>query len=285
MGENKSICIIDGYNMIHRCRFEWGGGMATTPNKIIYNFFRTLRSTVSNGDYDLVYFVTEGRPSHRLQMDKNYKANRIATDLTDEEVEYWSLFHEQKRFIIDLIADYFPIVVANHPEYEGDDLVYSLIKNNHPLDDVEIISSDTDFIQILNEFPETVRLYNPISKAYRGNTSYDYVTWKAMVGDKSDNIPGVPRIGKKTATKILETPGELDRRKGDFNFNNAFNSSYELIKLSSMDGDFGSVVFSDSFLDSNEIRKSFNLMNFSFSNDDGSWAKYIETFYNLLEKK
>jgi len=281
MGVPSSVCIIDGYNMIHRCRFEWGGGLATTPNKVIYNFFRTLRSAIDSAEYDYVYFVTEGVPSHRLELDKNYKANRVSSSLTDEEVEYWAMFREQKRFIIDTISSHLPISVVNHPLYEGDDVIYSLIKHRHASDDVEIISSDTDFIQVLNEFPNNVKLYNPIGKVYRENTPYDYVSWKAMVGDRTDNVPGVPRIGKKTATKILTTPGELDERKSDLNFNNAFNNSYGLIKLSSIDDDLESISFSESVLDSRSMRESLEPLGFSFVSDDASWERYIETFFKL----
>ena len=284
MGVPKSICIIDGYNMIHRCRFEWGGGLATTPNKVIYNFFRTLRSTVASSSYDFVYFVTEGSPSHRLELDENYKANRVSSNLTDEELEYWSMFREQKKFIIDLISNFLPITVVNHPMYEGDDVIYSIIKHRHASDNVEIVSSDTDFIQILNEFPNSVRLYDPIRKVYRDNTPYDYVAWKAMVGDKTDNIPGVPRIGKKTATKILTTPGELDKRKNDLNFSSAFNNSYRLIKLSSIDDDLGSISFSESLLDSYAVRDYLEPMGFTFVSDDSSWDRYIETFFKLEKK-
>ena len=82
----------------------------------------------------------------------------------------------------------------------------------HLDDNTVILSSDTDFIQILNLYPDNVKLYNPISKSYRQNTDYDYVAWKAMVGDRADNIPGVKGIGKKTANKILSTEGELSKR-------------------------------------------------------------------------
>jgi len=168
--------------------------------------------------------------------------------------------------------------------YEGDDVIYSLVKHKHPRDDVEIVSSDTDFIQILNEFPDNVRLYNPIKKAYRDNTSYDYVAWKAMVGDKTDNIPGVPRIGKKTATKILTIPGELEKRKSDLNFNNAFNNSYSLIKLSSIDNDLESITFSKSLLNADAIRDLLVPMGFSFACEDSSWDRYIKTFFELEKK-
>ena len=233
---------------------------------------------------DFVYFVTEGSPSHRLELDENYKANRVSADLTEEELEYWSMFREQKDLIIKLVSEFLPITVVNHPMYEGDDVIYSIIKHRHADGDIEIVSSDTDFIQILNEFPDRVKLYDPIRKVYRENTPYDYVAWKAMVGDRTDNIPGVPRIGKKTATKILTTPGELGKRKSDLNFNNAFNNSYRLIKLSSIDDDLDSISFSESVLDSHAIRDCLEPMGFSFVSDKPSWERYIKTFFKLEKK-
>ena len=279
--ETMNILVLDGYNMIHRCRFNWGGGQAVGDNQIIYNFFRALRPLIDDESIDAAYFVTEGRPSHRLEIDPEYKANRVSDDLSEEEVSYWSSFHLQKEFIIDMLDRFFPITVVNHPEYEADDVIYHLAKIVHPDDSVKIVSSDTDFIQILNEYAGRVTLWNPVSKKYRENTSYDYVKWKAMVGDKADNISGISRIGKKTAEKILTTPGELDRRMEDLNFNLEFNKYYSLIKLADLSSEADSVSFSDNKVDWEYIRSSFNQLEFKFSFDDSAWEKYTSSFNHL----
>ena len=273
-----SVLVLDGYNMIHRCRFDWGqkGVTPLGESKVIYNFFRLLRSTVDSFPCNKVYFVIEGVPSHRLAIDTEYKANRVKKDLSPEEVEYWDSFSSQKNFIISLMKDCFPIEVVRHPMYEADDVIYTLIKSIHPDEDLVVVSSDTDFIQILNEFPDRVQVWNPLAKNYRENTPYDYVSWKSMVGDRTDNIQGVPRVGKKTASKILNSPGELASRLKDPDFKRSYDTSYELIKLKNVP--HSELCFSGSNTEWEVVKKSFNDLSFKFSFDETSWEEYQNTF-------
>ena len=268
--------------MIHRCRFDWGRSGPTDigETRVIYNFFRLLRSTIEEFPSTEVYFVTEGAPQHRLDIDPDYKANRIRVDQTDEEVVYWSSFNAQKEFIISILSTSFPVRVIRHPSYEADDMIYSIVRERSGDNDIVIVSSDTDFIQILNEFPDAVSLWNPLSKGYRETPDYDYVAWKAMVGDRTDNIPGVPRIGKKTATKILGSEGELGRRLGDPLFKKAYDKSYSLIKLEEVDR--AGVESSELLSDWDLIRTAFCDLNFKFAFDDNKWNKYKDSF-SLLE--
>ena len=175
-----------------------------------------------------------------------------------------------------MMGKYFPVTSMYHPDYECDDLVLHIVKTLHPSDDVLIISSDTDFIQILNDYPDTVRLYNPVASSYRQNTDYDYVAWKAMVGDKSDNIPGVKGIGKKTASKILSKDGELENRLKDSRFYNEYNISYDLIRL--MPVDTAGLEVSASRFNEEEVRISFKNMGFESMLKEPYYSKFISTF-------
>ena len=274
------ILIIDGYNMIHRCRFSWGGGTAIGDNQIAYNFFRTLKSAIAEFSPDIVYFPLDGKPKQRLEADPTYKANR-AIDTTDPEtVAYWNYFRSQKRLIIDSLTSDYPIRVLRHKDQECDDLIYYLVKYHHSNDNVVILSSDTDFIQVLNEYPDTVKLYNPISKKYRQNTEYDYVAWKAMVGDKADNISGVKGIGVKTAEKIMRKDGELDRRMKEDSFRVPFEKSYGLIKFIDLKDDEGNIIMSSSDLDMDSIESSFQIMNFESMLND----KYLESYEQVFNQ-
>ena len=75
-----------------------------------------------------------------------------------------------------------------------------------------------------------VKLWTPVKQHYREATDYDYVAWKSMVGDSSDNIKGVKGIGKVRAEKILKS-GSLDQNLLDKDFNSQFTHAYSLIKL------------------------------------------------------
>lgn len=276
----KNIMIIDAYNMIHRCRFQWGGGYATGDYQIVYNFLRSLRATVEQFEPDKIYFPLDGKPAARLKMYPAYKGTR-RTETTDPvEIAYWKSFKRQKGIIIEMMQSCFPAISMYHPNYECDDIVLHIIENIHPTDDVLIMSSDTDFIQILNDYPDTVRLYNPVSSSYRQNTDYDYVSWKAMVGDKSDNIPGVRGIGKKTASKILSLDGELENRMKDSRFYNEYNTSYDLIRL--MPVDTTELEVSTSEFNEDEVRTSFENMGFESMLKEPYYSRFISTFSDYI---
>jgi DNA polymerase-1 len=275
--------IIDAYNMIHRCRFQWGGGFAVGDNQIVFNFLRTLRATVEQFKPDKIYFPLDGRPTARLDMYPEYKGTRRVETTDPVEIAYWKSFKRQKNTIIEMMGKHFPVTSMYHPDYECDDLVLHIIETLHASDDVLILSSDTDFIQILNDYPDTVSLYNPISSSYRQNTDYDYVSWKAMVGDKSDNIPGVKGIGKKTASKILSKDGELENRLKDSRFYNEYNISYELIRL--MPVDTASLEVSTSEFNENEVRASFEAMGFESMLKEPYYGKFISTFSDTTNNK
>tara|TARA_Y100000287_G_C14195189_1_gene342338 strand:- start:418 stop:1263 length:846 start_codon:yes stop_codon:yes gene_type:complete len=278
----KNIMIIDAYNMIHRCRFQWGGGLADGEFQVVYNFLRTLRSTIDQFKPDKVYFPLDGKPSARLEVYPEYKGTRRQPLTDPAEIAYWNSFKRQKREIIDFVTTNLPVTSLFHPNYECDDLVLHIVDNYHPEDYSIIISSDTDFIQILNKYPETVQLYNPVSSAYRQNTEYDYVSWKAMVGDKSDNIPGVKGIGKKTASKILGTKGELAKRLEDSKFSSEYNASYDLIKLYPVDEE-GLELYEGTF-NEDIVRNEFERMEFSSMLKDTYFDKFKETFTDLLKR-
>jgi len=274
------ILVIDGYNMIHRCRFQWGGGDAEGEFQIVYNFFRIIKPLLLHFSPDKVYFTFDGSPVSRLRMFPEYKANRRRDD--PESADYWASFSRQKDIIYSLLRKDFPLTVVGHPDNEADDVIYFVVKNMHFDDDVVVVSSDTDFIQILNEFPNNVRLWNPIAKKYRENTDYDYVSWKAMVGDRADNIPGVSRIGKKTASKILNQPSELESRLLDESFRKAYELSYSLIKLADLSSVSSEIVFSDSSFNREKIIESFERMGFSSILDEPYGEEFFKVFEDLL---
>ncbi len=271
--------IIDAYNMIHRCRFQWGGGVALGDHQIVYNFLRSLKAIVEQFSPDKIYFPLDGKPTVRLNMYPEYKGTRRVPTVDPDEIAYWESFKRQKRIIIDLAKTCLPLTSYYHPDYECDDLVLHIVKNVHPDDNVLIVSSDTDFIQILNEFPLRAKLYNPVSSSYRQNTDYDYVSWKAMVGDKSDNIPGVKGIGKKTASKILSKEGELTRRLEDSKFFSEYNTSYELIRLMPVDQD--ELIRYDSNFDEPKVKTELERMGLRSLLKEEYYSKFVSIFNNV----
>ena len=218
------VLLLDGYNLLYRAR----SGFMKGDNPIIFNFFRSLRPLIEKFNPDVAYFVLEGKPKARLAQDKNYKAQRVYHDRDD--------FNRQRNEIIRIMTEKFPITVARHEDYECDDVIMNLATIRHSKDACVIVSSDTDFIQVLQN-DCNIRLYNPIRKKFIEAPEFDYVSWKALRGDSADNIPGFPGIGDKTADKLMKNPVLLKEFLEKSSNQEKFNHNVSLIRVHDMKDD------------------------------------------------
>ena len=76
----KNILLLDGYNLIYRARYS---GMNKGNHSTVFNFFRGIRPLVEKFNPDIAYFVLEGTPVQRLNLDPNYKGQRVYNDKDD----------------------------------------------------------------------------------------------------------------------------------------------------------------------------------------------------------
>lgn len=255
--------IIDAFNMIHRARFGQSGN-----DGITYTFFRSLRSEVEKHKPDQVFLVLEGRPVRRLMENSEYKANR--TQILDEG------FHRQKKDVINLCKQ-LPIITIKHPQHECDDVVAYIAKSLLPNDDHVICSSDTDFIQLLDE-TQRIKLWNPIKKSFV-QAQPNYVVWKALRGDKADNIPGVKGVGDATATKLSNDSVKFEEFfKNHPEKKNDFDSSYRQILFEEIDPK--NIQIEKNAYDPSRLMEEFKSRNFN-SIVDKSWSKWDATWKNL----
>jgi len=219
------VLILDGHNLIHRARAGYHNG----DHSITYMFFRSLRPIIEKFDPDKVYFVLEGTPKKRIEMDSDYKANRQI----DESDPKWSVmqdFFRQKDECVDLLCKAFPFSIVRHPDFEADDIIAHYARL-HKEDDVVIASGDSDFIQLLTDENPQIRLYHPIKKDFVQPPDYDYLEWKAIRGDATDNIPGIPRHGDKTAEKIMRNPELFEQKLADPEWEEHFLRNLSLIRI------------------------------------------------------
>lgn len=274
------ILVIDGYNFIHRAR----SGFQLGQYHIVFNFFRNLRSLVDQFKPSRVYFTLEGCPTSRLESLSTYKANR-AIDTTDHaKVAAFEDFNRQKKIIVDLLSDKFPISVVKHPDLEADDLIYNLINRSTTAIPWTVVSNDSDFTQLLNQFNH-VQVYNPMKKTFVDRTEYDYVTWKALRGDSSDNIPGIEGVGNKKAEKLARDEnlfrqfftgdqGEIRRAQ--------WNNNYNLIHFIQLtDEKLMSMWCSSPVKDWEYVKMKFKELEFNSLIADKAWTKYMLTFDGL----
>jgi len=261
-------------NFLHRSRTGWTAG----PAPVVFNFFRNIRALVEKLDISRLYFVLEGHPQARHDILPQYKANRIVEAGTKEHDEMVKFFSQVDE-IVGLLAGSFPFSVVRHPHHECDDTIYNLIKRGTRAVKWTVVSNDSDFTQLLDEF-EGVSIYNPMKKAYVEQAPADYVTWKALRGDPTDNIPKIITDG--AATALMDDPDALKEFFNDPANKEAFRKNYSLIKFTTWsDEEAHGMTSSQPTKDWAPVRSTFEKYGFKSLLKDEAWGKFTATFDHL----
>tara|TARA_Y100000593_G_C4313750_1_gene339739 strand:- start:1034 stop:1840 length:807 start_codon:yes stop_codon:yes gene_type:complete len=260
------VLFLDAYNLIYRAR----SGFTKGEYPVIYNFFRGLRPIIEKFSPDRVYFVLEGNPKFRNEISEgNYKSNRKSAG---------DSFHRQKASIINIVSSMMPFHTIKHPDLECDDTIATMAyTHSNKGDECTIVSSDSDFIQLLNL--GNIQLYNPVKKIYIETPEYDYVTWKALRGDATDNIKGIPGCGDKTAMKLVT--GDPENLKKYLNENNRieiFEKNVNLIRLVNFSNDLNMLEYRRSNLNETELYDTFYKLGFESMIKEKTWNNFIKTF-------
>ncbi|MCO5205833.1 MAG: DNA polymerase I [Anaerolineae bacterium] len=211
------LVLIDGHALAYRQFYALPLEAFTTqdgePTNATYGFTRTVLDLMMSDDppkYLAVSFDV-GR-TFRDDMFTDYKGTR--EKMPDE----LALQIERIRQVIRTMN----IPVLELDGYEADDVLGTIAKQAKPLGvPVHIITGDRDLLQLVDDntvvelppsrYQRQPRIYTPalVVEEYEMQPR-QIIDWKALEGDKSDNIPGVAGIGKKTAVKLLEEYGDLD---------------------------------------------------------------------------
>ena len=155
--------------------------------------------------YGDVIYISEGRGSldWRRNIFPDYKGNRKHDDV-------YQIFKNHINDVKELIG-YFPCKMIEVQGAEADDVIYSLAKHfSDAGEEVMVVSSDKDMVQLLN-ISDKIKVYSPVSKEFR-TPNKNIILEKAIVGDRSDNIPGIPRIGIKTFEKAMNDKSVWDAK-------------------------------------------------------------------------
>lgn len=281
------ILFIDGMNFLHRAR----SGFMAGDNPVVFNSFRNLRALIGIHTPDKVYFVLEGHPQQRIDILPSYKANRIIESVGDRETPNPELekklvdresFYRQVNLVLELLQNNFPIHVVKHPDYECDDTIHNLIKMQSSDTECVVASNDSDFTQLLNEY-DNVQVYNPMLKSYVEKPDFDYVVWKSLRGDGSDNIKGIPGVGDKTAIKIINDPDKLMKLFENAENKKQFNENYSLIKFIDFVGDeYEKLICSTPAKNWDVVFDTFEKWDFKSLTKEKSWEKFKSTFNELI---
>lgn len=210
------LMLIDGHSMAFRAfyalpaeNFSTSGGQATNA---VYGFLSMLSSLlVEEKPTHVAVAFDVGRQTFRTEMFPEYKAQREAAPPE---------FKGQVE-IIKEVLETLGITTLEKENFEADDIIATLATVAGPLGfDTYIVTGDRDSFQLVNESTTVLYPMRGVSVLHRftpeaveekyGLTPVQYPDFAALRGDPSDNLPNIPGVGEKTATKWIVQYGNLD---------------------------------------------------------------------------
>ena len=216
---SKKILLIDGNSMANRAFYATMGRMMKTPTGIstnaVYGFFQIMFKTIEEEKPDKIIVAFDISSSEkRTKIFNEYKAgrNKAPEDLT---IHF--------PIIIELLKT-MNIPIVQKDGIEADDILGAIAKKEGKKGNkIIILTGDRDYFQLVDinvniRYPKTIMgkteyiIYDnyKINEEY-GLTPEKLIEVKALMGDASDNIPGVKGIGEKTALKLIIQFGSLEK--------------------------------------------------------------------------
>ena len=212
---SKKIAVIDGNSLMHRAYHAVQTPMTAkdgTPTNAVFGFLSMLCKFIEIAEPDAVVCAFDaGKPVHRIKALEQYKAQRPPMD---EELRV------QFPVMEELLAA-MAIPVVKVPGWEGDDILGTIAARDEALGfETLLVTGDKDAYQLAGELTRIVTTKKGITditvngpaevEERYGVTPAQFIDYLGLMGDSSDNIPGVPGIGPKTATKLLQAYGSME---------------------------------------------------------------------------
>ena len=206
--------LVDGNHLASRCRFSKVAQLATSdgrPSGIIYGFLQGLNyaaKMLKVAPENVIVVWDGGRSQSRMNLYPEYKRRK---ELTQEKKDELSVYYSQ----IDSLREVLPGLGVRDVRVlgtEADDVISIL--SNFDSRPVTVFSGDKDFHQLVSD---RVSIFDPkkdlvtkkdILEKWGVKRATDILLLRALVGDTSDNIPGVPSIGEKRARMIVNRNGD-----------------------------------------------------------------------------
>ncbi|MFO7279352.1 MAG: DNA polymerase I [Thermoanaerobacterales bacterium] len=210
------LLLIDGNSLTYRAFFALPTDLATASGQVtnaVFGFTSMLINLMrDHGHRRMAVAFDRPEPTFRHERVESYKANReAAPDILRQQV---GLVRE--------VVETLGITVLELPGYEADDIIATLATQARDAGmDVIVVTGDRDVYQLVED-PHVKVLYN--RRGVSDYVLYDeagieertgvpprlYLPYAALRGDPSDNLPGVPGVGEKTAARLVNTYGSLD---------------------------------------------------------------------------
>ncbi|HDQ73763.1 MAG TPA: DNA polymerase I [Chloroflexi bacterium] len=213
--QEKKLVLIDGHALAYRAFHALPEDLKTSAGELtnaVYGFTSMLLNVLQEEHPTHVAVTFDKGPTFRHEMYDEYKAHRAK--MPDELRAQMDRVREVVKTL--------DIPIYEQEGYEADDLLGTLARQaGEQGAETLIVTGDMDLLQLVDEhtrvltsrwrFSDTV-IYDVdgVKDRYDGLTPEQLVDYKALMGDKSDNIPGVRGVGEKTATKLLKKYETLD---------------------------------------------------------------------------
>jgi len=199
------VLIIDGNNLVHRV--FWVSKNQKDFNKYfhVYLFLASVKSYIQEHSPNVTFCVWDEKkvytPNPRKELYPQYKLTRNTENAKN--------VHSQNSVIVGALKTL--NIQSIYPQkYEADDVIAILHNIYKAKASIKIITADKDMCQLIDS---KTTVYDPVRKTLftednfavtLGVTKEDFIFKKAILGDKSDNIEGVPGIGAKKLEKVLK---------------------------------------------------------------------------------
>jgi DNA polymerase I len=215
----KRLFLLDGHSLSYRAFFALPTSLATTTGQVtnaVYGFTSMLIKLLAEEKPDLVAVAFDvGAPTVRLERYAEYKAGR--PEAPDE-------FRQQLGLIVEVLET-LRIPVIGIEGHEADDAIATLaIRAVEQGIETVIVTADRDFFQLVRpgitvmfnvKGISDIRRYDVDAVTERfGLPPEKYLDYVALKGDASDNIPGVPGVGEKTASRLVQEFGSIEELLG-----------------------------------------------------------------------
>src|SRR5262245_54126540 len=210
------VMLVDGNSLTYRAFFALPTDITLASGQVtnaVYGFTSMLLNLVRDHQPDSIGVAFDRpEPTFRHEAVDDYKANRnAAPDIL-----------RQQMGLVRQVVETLRIPIIEAPGYEADDIIATLATQARDQgDEVLIVTGDRDVYQLVED-PLVKVLYN--RRGVSDYALYDeagieertgvppslYTEYAALRGDPSDNLPGVPGVGEKTAAKLITTYGGID---------------------------------------------------------------------------
>ena len=211
---SKSFYIIDGHAQIYRAYFAPFRDLTSPtgePTRATFVFTQMLLNLVEKRKPDYLAMVIDDVSEvavFRREIHPEYKANRKSRP--DD-------FNPQEERVLRIVKDAgVPIFVQ--PRFEADDVIATMANRLGEEFEIFLVSKDKDLRQLLNGH---TKMYDPATddvmdvaamEAKLGYRPENAIEVQTLMGDSTDNVPGVPGVGEKTAVKLIKQYGTAAAR-------------------------------------------------------------------------